>query len=96
MKINMRAKCENCGKKFFRPSGSGFYYSIFKCVDCGKPKRIDHQGKRSYEINLTEKQIGKCTDCGGGLSDTAKDRCPKCKSENITPDTSPMPRMCAF
>ena len=80
------AKCDKCGQEFTASGGDGFYFSIFKCEDCGKTKRIDHSGVRAYQAALTKEQLGKCLECGGIVSKKAKDRCPKCKSEFITLD----------
>ncbi|MFH1790020.1 MAG: hypothetical protein ABH832_03055 [bacterium] len=81
-----RTKCNSCGYKFQLNIGHGFYFTMYRCEGCGGEKRIDHLGVRAFNVILTPGQIGKCEDCGGELSENAKPKCPKCKSDDLTKD----------
>lgn len=78
--------CNSCKEEFTTSKGNGFYSTTYRCEDCGKSKRIDHPERRSYEVVIKADQIGVCESCGGTVSQNAKNRCPSCKSDDITID----------
>ncbi len=82
------AKCNVCGEECTVSGGRGFYFTLYKCKDCGKSKRIDHPERRAYEVVLLPEQIGVCEACGGEVCQNAADRCPKCKTDDISIDES--------
>ena len=82
------AKCNKCGEEFEIVSGHGFFSYKIKCEDCGEVKSIK-TNKRTYAVSFSDfsqEEIGLCQKCGGKFSPNSKDRCPKCKSDDIEID----------
>jgi len=69
-------------------TGHGFYFSEYRCEDCGMRKRIDHPNKRSYEVVIKPEDLGRCAGCNGKVTEEAKPRCPKCGSLDLAVDES--------
>ena len=94
MSTYCRVRCNSCKHDFITSSGHGFYFTIYRCEDCGESKRIDHSGQRAYRVILTDKLIGSCEKCGGNISENAKSRCPKCKSDDLDLDEQSVYSVC--
>jgi predicted Zn-ribbon and HTH transcriptional regulator len=83
------AACRQCGTVFRVSEGGGFLFVRLRCEDCGdewtrstedlREAGIDSYGADSWQTLRT--MAGRCR-CGGKYSETAKPRCPQCKSDH--------------
>ena len=85
MATMFQVKCNSCNDEFSYTSGHFFYSTIYRCEQCGKRKKIEHD-RRAYMVHLKPSDIGQCPECNGTMSENAKMRCPKCKSTDVTVD----------
>ena len=79
-----RWRCLDCGNDFNAREGGGFYFSLYRCVNCDRTKEVTTAKCENGEfIPIEHEDPGKCSRCGGELSDDIGPMCRKCKSRNV-------------
>ena len=80
--------CLDCKHEFKGKEGGGFYFSLFRCVECDRTKSV---WSVTSDVEITfpgqwvtkdPKGAGSCKWCGGELKDDIIPMCRKCRSRN--------------
>lgn len=83
------AACQQCGIVFRVSEGGGFLFVRLRCDHCGEEWTRSTEELFEAGINFhaddswakVRAMAGTCR-CGGQFSETAKQRCPQCNSDN--------------
>lgn len=77
------ARCTECETEFEVSEGGGFHFALLHCKLCGAPRSVPLEIQPDGEPKLGP--FDRHCDCGGTFTQSAKPRCPKCRSTDYEP-----------